>query len=118
MLLETYGVYECQVGVEDFLWGMTIEGSDKKTDDATCYDCIAVSAEIKLSVAEFTTEPYSALTSADEVVLGFVAFIYLGAFFAEVNEVGVSVEPFVEVGELVDDLLFCFFYCHYYFGAL
>ena len=108
VLLEAYLVNELEVGSKDVLWRLTVEGAYQEADDAFGDDGIAVGTKPKEAVAVFAAEPYAALTAFDEVALGFVFLVNDGTFFPEVDDVGVFVEPFVEGGEFVDDVLFDF----------
>ena len=74
--------------------------------------CVAVGLEPEAPVAVFAAEPHAALASFDKVAIGLVFFVDDGTFFAEVDEVGVFVEPLVVAGEFVDDGVFYFLYGH------
>ena len=115
VFLEAYDIDKAEVGIDDVLWGLPVEGADEEGDDALGNDGIAVGGEEELAILMAAAEPDAALAAFDEVALGLVAFVDGGAFLAEFDEVAVFVEPFVEVGELVDDLLFDFGDCHWCF---
>ena len=108
VLLEAYLVDELEVGSKDVLWRLSVKGANEEADNALGDNGVAVGTEPQEAVAMFAAQPYPALAAFDEVALGFVFFVNDGAFFAEVDDVGVFVEPFVESGEFVDDVLFDF----------
>ena len=115
VFFEAYLVNEMEVGGEDVLWCLSVECADEEADDAFGDDGVAVGTEPKEAVAVLAAEPYAALAAFDEVAFGLVFLVDDGAFFAEVDDVGVFVEPFVERGEFVDDVLFDFLNGHFYF---
>ena len=112
VLFESYLVDKGEVGVEDVLRCLAVEGADEERDDAFGDDGVAVGLEPEFAVVVLTAEPNAALAAFDEVVVGFVGGVDGGAFLAEIDDVGVFVEPFVEGGEFVDDGLFYFLNCH------
>ena len=112
MFLEANDIDETDVCIDDVFGCLSVEGADKEGDDALGDDGVAVGGEEELAVLVAAAEPDAALAALDEVAFSLVALVDDGAVLAQLDEVAVFVEPFVEVGKLVDNLLFDFLDSH------
>ena len=105
MLFKADNVDKVQVGIEYILGCLAVEGAYQQGDYAFCDDGVAVGGKKQTSVAVLAAKPYSALAALYEVALCLLFLVDDGAVLAKLNKVAVLVQPLVEVGELVDDLL-------------
>ena len=105
VLLETYGVDEVQVGVENLLRRAAVHHTHEQCRDAFGYYGVAVGRIVYLAVLHAGVDPQARLTSVDEVFVGLVRGIHRRERIAQFDKIVVLVEPVVEYGEVLDDLI-------------
>ena len=105
MVLQSDGVDEVEVGVENLLRRGVAEHADEQGHDALHDEGVALGGEVEAPVAVVGMQPHAALAAVNQVLLGLVLLGQGLLVVAQVNEQLVAVHPVVEAGELVYDFV-------------
>ena len=112
MVLQSYGLYEVEVGMQNLVWRVPAQHPYEQRNDALYYKGVALCREYELAVGAVALQPYAALASVYEVLLGFVFLVEGTKLVAQVYKHLVFVHPVVEVSKLADYFVLYLVYCH------
>ena len=112
MVAQPDALDEIQVGVEDFLWCVSVEHTDEQGDDAFHDEGVALCREHDFAIHKVGLQPHTALATVNQVALCLVPLVERWLLVAQVDEQLVFVHPVGEVGEFFDHLVLQFVDCH------
>ena len=119
MCAKTYRIYESEVGIDNIIGRLFRQHADEQACNAFCNHGIAVRSEDHSPVDKRRAEPHSRLTAFDQIRFRFFAFADHRTRSTKLYQVVVAIQPLIEFGKFLNDLLFYFGNgAHYFLGAL
>ena len=97
MLSKTNLINEIEVGINDFLRSMVVQHCYQKGYYALSYERIGVGCEDELTIFLVTLQPYTTLTTINQVLFVLVLLVQWFQLIAQINKHLVLIHPIGEV---------------------
>ena len=112
MLLEASFIDEGKIGAQDVVGGFVVEDADEECDHALGDDGVGIGEVVHFPVLRGGFQPDLRLAAFDEAVFSVEAFVHGSEFFAQSDDILVSLGPILKEVKFVEEFLLLLCDCH------